>query len=120
MVISGVMATIATTPKASVVTSPPNALHAPMASGNRNVAVIGPLATPPESKAMAVKIGGVKNVSTAAIRYPGTNRYIIGIPTTIRIIASATEMATPMDRLVLKAFAGIAPAVISNTCLFST
>ena len=62
--------------------------------------VIGPLATPPESKAIAVKIGGVKKVSTAAMRYPGINKYMIGIPTTIRIIARATEIATPIDKLV--------------------
>ena len=58
MVTKGVMATMATMPKASVSTSPPRALQAPMAKGSRKVAVMGPLATPPESKAMAVKILG--------------------------------------------------------------
>ena len=60
------MATIATTPKASVAISPPTAAHAPMAMGKRKVAVIGPEATPPESKAMEVKIGGTKGISTSA------------------------------------------------------
>ena len=67
MVMSGVMATIATTPKASVTMLPPTALHAPIAKGSRNVAVIGPEATPPESNAMAVKIFGTKNESTSAM-----------------------------------------------------
>ena len=58
MVTSGVIATMATTPKASVTTLPPSASQAPMAKGSRNVAVIGPEATPPESKAMEVKIFG--------------------------------------------------------------
>lgn len=44
MVISGVMATMATTPKASVMMLPPMASQAPMAKGSRKVAVIGPRA----------------------------------------------------------------------------
>ena len=67
MAISGVMATMATTPNASEAMFPPTALHAPMASGSRNVAVIGPEATPPESNAMDVKIGGTKNIRIRAI-----------------------------------------------------
>ena len=66
MVIRGVMATMATMPKASVSTSPPRALQAPMAKGSRKVAVMGPLATPPESKAMAVKIFGTLKESSRA------------------------------------------------------
>ena len=62
------MATMATTPKASVMTLPPTALQAPMERGSRNVAVMGPEATPPESNAMAVKIGGTKKVRTIEIR----------------------------------------------------
>lgn len=54
IVISGVIATIATTPKASVTMFPPRAEQAPCAIGSRNAAVIGPDATPPESKAIAV------------------------------------------------------------------
>ncbi len=42
--------------------SPPEAAAAPKAKGKRNVAVIGPEATPPESKAMEVKIRGAKKV----------------------------------------------------------
>ena len=60
IVISGVMATMATTPKASVTIFPPTAMQVPWAKGSRKVAVIGPEATPPESKAIAVKIFGTK------------------------------------------------------------
>ena len=66
MVISGVIATIATTPKASVRMSRPRASHAPMVRGSRKVAVMGPEATPPESKAMAVKIRGTQRVRSSA------------------------------------------------------
>ena len=65
IVISGVIATIATMPKASVAMSPPTAEHTPMARGSRNVAVMGPLATPPESNAIAVNMGGTKKDSTS-------------------------------------------------------
>ena len=53
-VMRGVMATMATTPKASVTILPPTATQAPCASGSRKAAVMGPEATPPASKAMAV------------------------------------------------------------------
>ena len=66
MVMSGVMATMATMPKASVRILPPTASHAPMAKGSRNVAVMGPEATPPESKAMAVKILGTRKLRPSA------------------------------------------------------
>ena len=68
------MATIATTPKASTTTFPPTPLQVPMARGSKKVAVMGPEATPPESKAMAVNSGGEKKVRTAAARYPGISR----------------------------------------------
>ena len=51
---SGIIATIATTPKASLSTLPPSAVDAPIINCSMNVAVIGPEATPPESKAIAV------------------------------------------------------------------
>ena len=60
------MATMATTPKASATTSPPTARQAPVAKGSRKVAVMGPEATPPESKATAVKIFGTKKDSPMA------------------------------------------------------
>ena len=47
-------------------TLPPTASLAPMASGSMNVAVMGPEATPPESKAMAVNILGTKKLSASA------------------------------------------------------
>ena len=58
MVISGVMATIATNPNASVrmeaELSPFVAKQSPITKGKINVDVKGPLATPPESNAIAV------------------------------------------------------------------
>ena len=48
------MATSATTPKASHSTSPPRAMLVPIINWSMNVAVMGPEATPPESNAMAV------------------------------------------------------------------
>ena len=71
MAINGAKATRATIPKASVTTLPPRAVQAPMANGSRNVDVMGPLATPPESKAMPTKIGGTNRVSNSARAYPG-------------------------------------------------
>lgn len=75
IVIRGVIATIATTPKASVRIwsgEPPfSATHAPTISGSIKLEVKGPLATPPESKAIAVYILGTKNESPKDIRYPG-------------------------------------------------
>ena len=67
MVTNGVIATMATMPKASVRIFPPMLSQAPMVKGNRKAAVIGPLATPPESKAMAVKILGTKKDSARAM-----------------------------------------------------
>ena len=66
MVMSGVMATKATTPKASNKMEPPRASQAPMAKGSRKAAVMGPLATPPESKAMPVNMGGTAKLSPMA------------------------------------------------------
>ena len=60
------MATIATTPKASATKLPPTATQAPCANGSKKVAVMGPLATPPESKAIAVNIFGTKKDSPIA------------------------------------------------------
>ncbi|CCZ85699.1 unknown [Firmicutes bacterium CAG:631] len=54
MVIKGVIATIATMPKPPSKTSIPSIKHAPIAKGKIKPAVIGPDATPPESKAIAV------------------------------------------------------------------
>ena len=45
---------------------PPMAVHAPMAKGSMKVAVSGPEATPPESKAMAVNVCGTKNAMASA------------------------------------------------------
>ena len=114
------MATMATTPKASVTTLPPRVSQAPIAKGSRNVAVMGPEATPPESKAMAVKIFGTTKDKPMAHRYPGTSRTKIEMPVRTRSMARPMDTATPMDRLVLMALPGIAPEVSSSTCRFST
>ena len=60
------MATMAMTPKASRTGFPPAALDAPSVNDKMNVEVMGPDATPPESKAIAVKSLGVKNVRSIA------------------------------------------------------
>ena len=109
------MATIATTPNASVTISPPTLTHAPIAKGSRKVAVIGPDATPPESNAIAVKIFGTKNDRSSAAADPGITNQNMEIPVSTRIIASPSETATPMERLKLMAPALIAPDVISST-----
>ena len=59
---------------------------------------MGPLATPPESKAIAVNIFGTKKDSPIATPYPGIKKHRIGIPVSTRIIASATDKDTPTDR----------------------
>ena len=71
--------------------------------------VIGPVATPPESKAIDVKILGVINDNKIAKMYPGIRKYIIEIPFNILIIESPTAKAILIDRLNLIAFLGIAP-----------
>ena len=73
MVINGIMATIETKPKASVITllfNLPEASVMPIIRGNKKLAVIGPEVTPPESNAIPVNISGVKKVSPNAIEYP--------------------------------------------------
>ena len=42
------------------------------------------------------------------------------IPVSTRTMDSPIDIATPMDRLVLMARPGMAPEVISSTCLLST
>ena len=72
---------------------------------NKNVAVIGPDATPPESNAIAVNIFGTENVNPRATAYPGSRNHKIEMPVSTRTIASPRESATPMDRLIPIAFA---------------
>ena len=80
MAISGVKATKATIPKASVIKLPPRASHTPMLSGSKNVEVIGPLATPPESKAIPIKISGTSLDKIKAMIYPGITNQLIEMP----------------------------------------
>ena len=67
MAMGGVIATIATVPKASRKIFSPTAAQAPIEKGSRNVAVMGPLATAPESKAMAVNSLGTKKLKMSAM-----------------------------------------------------
>ena len=48
-----------------------------MIKGNTNETAIGPLAVPPESKAIAVYKFGTKNIITSEIIYPGITQYMI-------------------------------------------
>jgi hypothetical protein len=66
MAMRGVIAIIAMTPKASVMGLPPAVDEAPNVNDRMKVEDIGPEATPPESKAMAVKRGGLQKVSAKA------------------------------------------------------
>ena len=91
-----------------------------MANGNKNVAVIGPDATPPESKAIAVNILGTKKDNPNATTYPGIIKYKIEIPVSTRIIANPIEKDTLMHKLIFIADAGIAPSVSSSTCFVKT
>ena len=80
MVISGAMATSATTPKASrnTASAPCRLMQAPMAKGRMKPEVMGPLATPPESKAIPVKICGTKKVKygfTGLYAFAGSQDY---------------------------------------------
>ena len=65
----GVIATRAIMPKLlEMRLSPAVALAAPWTNERMKVAVIGPDATPPESKAMPTNIFGTKKVSVSAMR----------------------------------------------------
>ena len=101
-------------------TWPPSAEHAPIANGSINVAVIGPDATPPESKAIAVKVCGTKNERISAVAYPGIRNHITEIPVNTRTMESPIAAETATDKLSPIAFADIAPALNSSTCLFKT
>ena len=115
--ISGIIATSATVPNASVNMFPPTALHTPIAKGSINVADIGPDATPPESKAIAVKIEGTKNDITRAIKYPGTTSHKMLIPVRTLIMDSAIAKDIATCRLLSISLLVTAPALISSTCL---
>ena len=116
------MATIATTPKASetILSIPPIASQAPIAKGSRNVAVIGPDATPPESKAIAVNSFGAANVKSNATEYPGIKNHITDIPVITLIMANPRDNATPIESDKDMAFSGMDPAVMFSTCLLRT
>ena len=120
MEMSGVMATIATMPKASVRMFPPRAVVTPMLSASRKVAVMGPDATPPESNAIEEKTSSVKKVRSRATNYPPVRKFMMEMPVSARRIAMPTEMPTPAPSAKDSAFFGIAPAVTSSTWCSST
>src|SRR5690606_19628027 len=92
----GARATRATSPNPSVKGSRPwKALAAPTDTARVKVTVTGPVATPPESKAMEAYDGGAKTVRMKARAYPGTKMYIKGIPTSTLTISTATSRPTP-------------------------
>ena len=70
-VMTGIKATSATMPNASVYTLPPMASLAPMAKESINVAASGPEATAPVSNAIEVIRWGIKNDRIWAMVYPG-------------------------------------------------
>ena len=120
MEMSGIIATIATSPNASRSTLPPSAVLAPMTNWSMNVAVIGPEATPPESKAIAVYISGTKKERISAIAYPGIANHSIDIPVMTRSIEMPIASAIAMERLRRIVLPGIVPALTSSTCFSRT
>jgi len=85
------------------------------------VAVIGPEATPPESKAIPTNNLGVKYVSRIAKRYPGKrkcHKWTDGF--NILIIDKATATATPTARENKIRLFLICPLVTSSICSFNT
>ena len=98
MEMSGASATKETHPKASVMTEPDpqTVLHAPIAMGSTKEETIAPLATPPESKAIPVNMGGVKKVSPNAMTYPGIRKNMMLTFRRMRSMASPMAQHTPM------------------------
>ena len=81
---------------------------------------MGPEATPPESKAIAVNIFGTKKDKSSAMAYPGKINHIMEIPVKTLIMESPIDTATPIDKPAPMALAEMAPEVISSTCFVST
>ena len=75
MAMSGVMAISEMTPKASPADPACRALETPRVKDRIKEEAMGPEATPPESKAMAVNMGGQNRVKLKVIRYPMTRMY---------------------------------------------
>ena len=65
-------------------------------------------------------MSGTTKLSARLSTYPGTKNHMMEMPVSTRIMASPSDTATPMDSAAFMALAGIEPAVISSTCLFST
>ena len=82
--------------------------------------VIGPEATPPESKAMPVYSPGTKKLMASDRAYPPMRNQSMGMRRTMRSMLSPTEIATPTDSPHAMAPCRMRPLDTSSTCFFST
>ena len=71
----GIIAIMAIIPKDAVREDDAEPDAAPIANGRRNAELIGPVATPPESKLIAEKRPGVFIINNMIRRYPGRMKY---------------------------------------------
>src|SRR5690606_3124800 len=93
---TGARPTSATSPKPAMTGSAPGiARAAPRATAAMKVTVMGPVATPPESKAMDVKAGLTRNMRAKASAYPGVRMASRCRPSHTRSMAKATAAPTP-------------------------
>lgn len=116
MVITGIKATKAITPSPS-----PTLPATPWQKARIKVAVIGPEATPPESKAIPTNIWGTFLDNNKEIIKPGTITIHRENPSIFILnMASIISKATPIDRALRISFLGIGPPVTSSTCSAKT
>src|SRR5690606_25706954 len=74
---------------------PSTAEAAPSASASRNVLARGPVATPPESTAIATNSRSLSQIIAMTSTYPGTRIHSSGMSYAIRSIPTPTATATP-------------------------
>ena len=120
MVTIGVTAIMAMSPNASVPGFPPTASDAPMSRASTKVLDSGPDATPPESKAMAVKRRGHAKLSAIAAAYQGARMYQMLKPSRTRHMERPTDAATPRARAVRSTGLRMFPPDTSSTLSVST
>ena len=109
---TGIMATKDITPNPSAIFP-----ATPWQKAKMKVAVIGPEATPPESKAIPTKIWSTLLDRISDKRKPGTISIHRAKPSILILkMASITAKATPIDRATRIFFLGIEPPVTSSTC----
>ena len=80
------------------------------------VEAMGPEATPPESKAMAVNMRGQKHMSSSAAPYPGMRKNQRLVPESTRYMAMATASETPAERAASMSLRRMAPPETCSTC----